>query len=81
MNAAEQTHMTKIIEKKQVSPSQRYPLPQALLKYMPAAPDARLYAHVLQPRREVFQRLLQRLHEQGPFLKGGTLPAPFSACI
>lgn len=44
---------------------------RAMLNHALSRADAGLSAHVLQPRREVFQLVLQRLYLQGPVLQGG----------
>lgn len=57
-NAAEQAHMTKIIEKKQV----RFVFPNPFrirFNTLPNISDARLSTYVRQPRGKVLQHMLQ----------------------
>jgi hypothetical protein len=75
-NPSEQAHLSRVIERKQVRVSLRPVLPNTLT---PAhAPDARLYAHVLEPRRALLHLLLQRLYQQGPLHQRGPSDSSFT---
>lgn len=79
MNAAEQAHMNRVIEKKQVSRTRSPDATHGPAEPHPLCADARLHAHVLEPRRAVLHRVLQRLHVQGPVLKRSEALLPISA--
>lgn len=76
LSSAEQAHMTKVIEKKQVSEDcilgRNMPnillFPQSICHLIS---DARLHEDVLKPRRTLFHLMLQRLHKQGTVVKRG----------
>ena len=70
-NAAEQAHMTKIIEKKQVSNNTALKSSDSLARL-----DARLLASLLWSRGEMLQFMLQRFHQQGSFFKRGFVVTP-----
>jgi len=66
LNSAEQAHMSKVIEKKQVRSNIC-----DLRPLLTSSSDARLPADVLKSRRAMLQFVLQRLYKQGTILKGG----------
>jgi hypothetical protein len=69
LNSAEQAHMSKVIEKKQVRSNGR----SRLLVLTSFPQDARFLADVLESRRAMLQLVLQRLYKQSIVLKGGEL--------
>lgn len=64
MNPAEQAHMSRVIEKKQVGRGGISAMQPPVLKRPTLALDAGLHENVLVTSRAMLQLLLQRLHEQ-----------------
>lgn len=76
MNPAEQAHMSKVIEKKQVSSGSRTPQATTRTDIRKIGVDAGFHENVLVAGRTLLQLLLQRLHKQGSVVKRGEPMSP-----